>query len=316
MTLNPLVDEAWDDFRRSLARKGRSARTLDVYRRSYEAFWAWAEKQGIGPDPAGITHTVINQWVDDMLTTPAIRNGQPILDPETGEPRPVALNTVRIRWANLRPFFTWWAAELETVSPFLKADTPKLMERPVPVVSLGDLRALLHAADGKGYEERRDQALIRFMVDVGARVGEVVAMTTDSWDRRNDLVTITGKTGTRIVPVSPSTGEAMARYGRQRNQHAKAHLPAWWLGYKGGLGVSGVAQVLARRSEQAGLERIHPHRLRHSWAHLLKQAGAAEGDLMALGGWSTSATVHRYGRSAAVARAQDAARTIALGDRL
>jgi len=31
-----------------------------------------------------------------------------------------------------------------------------------------------------------------------------------------------------------------------------------------------------------------PHMLRHSWAHMLKQAGAGEGDLMALGGWSTS----------------------------
>lgn len=316
MDLDPTIEEAWDDFRRSLARKGRSARTVGIYRRSLEEFWTWAEQAGLPPDPAKVTSADINGWVDHMLAEPAIRNGRPILDPVTGEARPVTGNTVRIRWQNLRPFFSWYAKEMDTDNPFDNADTPGLTEQPVPVVSLDDIRAILHAAEGSGFEERRDQALIRFMVDTGARLGEIVSMTTTSWDRKADVVTLVGKTGTRTEPLSPSTGEAMSRYVRLRRQRPHANLPAFWLGVRGPLRDSGVQQVLARRSREAGLARIHPHQLRHTWAHQLKSAGASESDLMALGGWSTSAMVHRYGKSAATARAHDAARRIALGDKL
>ncbi len=78
----------------------------------------------------------------------------------------------------------------------------------------------------------------------------------------------------------------------------------------------GVAQMLYRRCDQADVPRVHPHALRHSWAHEMKRAGAGEGDLMALGGWSSPVMVHRYGRSAAVARAHETGRRIAIGDRL
>jgi integrase len=141
-------------------------------------------------------------------------------------------------------------------------------------------------------------------------------MTTDSWNRRTDVVTLVGKTGTRTYPVSPAAGEAMMRYVRLRSQHRKANLPALWLGPRGPLGASGVAQMLYRRCDEAGIPRVHPHALRHSWAHMAKLEGASEGDLMALGGWSSTQMVHKYGKSAAVARAHETARRIAIGDDL
>jgi site-specific recombinase XerD len=318
--LLPPLEDAWADFARSRSRKGRSVHTLNIYRKSYEQFWRWAETEGLLPDPGAITHRHVNAWTSAMLAAPLVRNGNVMfdLDPGTGEriPRPIQPNTVRIRWQNLRPFFSWWAEEMEEPNPFDKADTPRLEERPVPVVALDDVRAMLHACAGTDFEARRDTAIIRFLIDTGTRVGELVGMTLDSWDRRQDLVTLTGKTGTRIVPISPSTGEALARYMRVRQRQPHAASKALWIGARGRLSASGVAQMLNRRADQAEVPRLHPHVFRHSWAHELKRAGASEGDLMALGGWTTSTMVHRYGKSAAVARAQETGRRIALGDRL
>ena len=318
--LLPPLEDAWADFARSRSRKGRSVHTLNIYRKSYEQFWRWAETEGLHPDPGAITHRHVNAWTSAMLAAPLVRNGNVMLDldPGTGEriPRPIQPNTVRIRWQNLRPFFSWWAEEMEEPNPFDKADTPRLEERPVPVVALDDVRAMLHACAGTDFEPRRDTAIIRFLIDTGARVGELVGMTLDSWDRRRDLVTLTGKTGTRIVPISPSTGEALARYMRVRQRQPHAASKALWIGARGRLSASGVAQMLNRRADQAEVPRLHPHVFRHSWAHELKRAGASEGDLMALGGWTTSTMVHRYGKSAAVARAHETGRRIALGDRL
>ena len=79
-------------------------------------------------------------------------------------------------------------------------------------------------------------------------------MTLDSWDRRQDLVTLTGKTGTRIVPVSPSTGEALARYVRVRQRQPHASSNALWIGVRGPLGDSGVAQVIDYRCPHRGAQ--------------------------------------------------------------
>jgi integrase len=319
--LHPTLEDAWGDFRRSLARKGRSEHTLSIYRKSFDAFWRWAETNDLRPDPGAITYKDVNAWVDEMMESPATRGGrvQYELEPETGarRPRKVTTNTIRIRWQNLRPFFSWWAAEMDEPNPFDRADAPRLNEHPVPVVPLDDLRLLLHTCDGKTFEDRRDTALIRLLIDTGARVGEIVAMTVDSWDRRADVATLTGKTGTRTVPLSPSTGEAMARYLRARARHPQAtRLGMLWLGLRGKLGAGGIAQMLYRRCDEAGVPRLHPHMLRHTWAHEMKRAGAGESDLMALGGWSTPAMVHRYGKSAGIARAHETGRRIAIGDRL
>ena len=205
--LLPPLEDAWSDFARSRARKGRSVHTLNIYRKSYEQFWRWAETEGLPPDPGAVTRRHVNAWTSAMLVAPLVRNGSVTfdVDPDTGDrvPRPIQPNTVRIRWQNLRPFFSWWAEEMEEPNPFDKADVPRLEERPVPVVALDDVRAMLHACAGTDFEARRDTAIIRFLIDTGARVGELVGMTVDSWDRRQDLVTLTGKTGTRIVPDLP-----------------------------------------------------------------------------------------------------------------
>lgn len=316
------LEDAWSDYRRSLARRGRTRGTEQVYRKSFLSFWRWAIAHGHPPDPSAIDHKILNAWTDDLLTAPATRNGRPMMttDPDTGErvPKNLEPSTRRIMFLNVRPFFSWWVHEEGGTNPFDRADVPAVpRDEGVPLVALDDLRAVLATCASRvDFTDRRDEAIIRTLLDTGARRGELVGATLDAWDRRNDLLTLTGKTGTRTVPLSLSTGEAMARYVRVRRGHAYAEHPALWLGPKGPLRDSGVAQVLARRCELAGVARINPHKLRHTWAHLFRADGGAEGDLMYLAGWTSTEMAHRYGRSAAMERAQDAARRISVGDRL
>lgn len=312
------LEDHWADFRRSLARRNRADATLTVYRKSFDAFWRWAVAEGIS-DPAEVDHRVINRWTDYMLTAPAIRNGRPVVDRTTGEPKTLEASTRRIRFSNLRPFFSWYAKEFDAPHPFDRADAPgDDRPAPVPVVELDDIRRMLSTcANWKAdFADARDAAIIRVLFDTGARLGELVALTVDGWQRRHDLLTLTGKTGTRIVPISPSTGEALSRYRRHRDKHADHRLDAMWLGRRGALGPTGVAQLLNRRCDLAGIPHINPHRFRHTWAHEFRAEGGNEGDLMYLAGWTSTAMAHKYGKSAANERAQQAARAINLGDRL
>ena len=228
----------------------------------------------------------------------------------------LAPSTVSLRWRNLRPFFAWWANETDRPNPFDGTDQPRAAPPPPDVLAPEDVRALLATCGGRSFEDRRDRAVILTLLDTGARRGELTGLRTDDWDRRTDLLTLDGKTGLRVVPVSPPVGEALARYLRSRADHPQAGLEWMWLGKRGRLGESGVAQILARRGVEAGLGRINPHRLRHSWAHYFRAAGGSEGDLMYLAGWKTAAMAHRYGASAAAERAREAARKLSLVERV
>jgi integrase len=73
---------------------------------------------------------------------------------------------------------------------------------------------------------------------------------------------------------------------------------------------SGLYQVLRRRCREAGLPSIHPHAIRHTFAHEWLAGGGQEGDLMRLAGWRSRQMLDRYGRSAADERVREAYRRL------
>ncbi|RKS77579.1 site-specific recombinase XerD [Motilibacter peucedani] len=227
-------------------------------------------------------------------------------------------STARSRQLALRRFSAWLLEEGESsTDALLGTKPPKLDTKVVEPLTDGQLKALVAACSGTEMRDRRDEALVRFMAESGARAGEVVALAVADVDLKAGTATVRrGKGGKgRTVPFGPQTVRSIDRYLRARRTHRLAEDPALWLGDRGkAFSYDALHKTLAMRAERAGIDGFHPHRLRHTAAHRWLAAGGSEGGLMAVAGWTRPDMLLRYTKAQASARAADEARRLNLGD--
>ncbi|HUO37121.1 MAG TPA: tyrosine-type recombinase/integrase [Mycobacterium sp.] len=289
-------------FARALRVEGKADRTITIYTDSIVSFTAWLHEAHQGADLDALSRDNVLEWLNHLR----------------GTGRSPA--TVITRWQGMRRFANWLLAEdFVEDDPLAGITVDKPEPPPVPIFTDDELTALVGACTGKGFRERRDELVIRMLVDCGLRVSELTGIDVEDLDLDGQTVTVTGKgNGVRKAYYGARTALALDRYLRVRTRHDLAGLAALFIGERGGLRPDGVRHRLKVRAEMAGLDpaTVNPHRFRHTNAHDFLLAGGQERDLKRLMGWRSDAMLERYGASAADHRAREAARRLKRGDRI
>jgi site-specific recombinase XerD len=275
----------------------RSPRTIETYTAGINSFLQWCDRTGITPE---ITKPNAQAWVADLL--------------DTGR-QPATATT----WLGaLKRFSAWLADEQEIpTDPLVRMPAPKLDRKVTNALTDDQIGLLLKTCKGATLRDRRDEAILRLLLETGLRAAELVDLQVGDVDLANgSLIVNRGKGGKgRVVPFGARTATALDRWLRTRQRYADPANTQLFVGANiKSFSYWGLAATLRRRAKEAGVEGFHVHLTRHTAATRWLRAGGSEQGLMAVAGWTNRQMLDRYTAASASERAAAEARNLNLGD--
>jgi site-specific recombinase XerD len=261
--------------------KSASPRTLKNYRdalaayRSYrgEAFTHWREAQA--------DH--FRDYLYDLMK------------------RGLKRSTVRLRFAALRSFYKFLVLRRGLpVNPVAQVQLPK-PERSLPVVlTLSQIEELLGlpgripaSKQAPPWLLARDTAILELFYSCGLRVSELCGLDVDDIDFLGESVKVFGKGAKeRLVPIG---GPALSALQRYRQMAGVTQGPLFLSSRKTRITQQAVDLLLKKYLNLSSIPfKISPHKLRHSFATHLLDAGADLRSVQTLLGHASLSTTQIY----------------------
>ncbi|MDH3686390.1 MAG: tyrosine-type recombinase/integrase [Myxococcales bacterium] len=216
--------------------------------------------------------------------------------------------TVGRKLASLRSFFAHLVREgVRGADPSLGIPGPRQPRRLPRPLSVDDCHALADAPPqrpGAGADEDspgslRDHAIVELLYGAGLRVAELCGLDRGAIDVHRGRVRVLGKGGReRVVPLPAGAHEAVAAHlgaGGDPQVPAFVALRARRGEEPRRLGARDVRRILLRLARDANVaDRVHPHRLRHSYATHLLDMGADLREIQELLGHRSLSTTQKY----------------------
>ena len=221
--------------------------------------------------------------------------------------------TLGRRLAGVRSFFRFLQRdEVIALDPTTGIPAPKLPKRAPRPLSVDDCFALAESdstppADGAEQPRRtlarlRDRAIVELLYGTGIRVGELAALDVRDLDLHRSEVRVMGKGNKeRVVPIPEKARLALEEWLAARRRPGLLAEPLFTVLRRNHepearrLSARDVRRGLERRGQQGGVDdRVHPHRLRHSYATHLLDMGADLREIQELLGHASLSTTQKY----------------------
>lgn len=249
--------------------RGASPNTLAAYGRDLSEYAEFLGSRGThGPDD--VTREDVTAFIGSLRA------------------RSLAPKSIERKVAALKGFHKFLVREgLTENHPTARLPLPKVPERLPDVISIDDVDRLLAQPFRDGALGLRDRALLEMLYGCGFRVSEIIGLDVIDVDHGEGFIRVFGKgSKERAVPIGGMAWNALDAYlkaGRpflRPKSSVRAAESAVFLNNRGGrLSRQSVFRMVRDHGAAVGLEGLHPHTLRHSFATHMLEGGA---DLRAL----------------------------------
>jgi integrase/recombinase XerD len=260
--------------------RGSSSHTVEAYGRDLERYVKALEEKGVN-EPDDVTRPLIEEHLEHLA--------------EEG----YAPSSVERALSAIKSFHRFMLQEeMSSVSPAAALPLPKKAERLPDVLSVRQALALLDQPFPKTAAGQRDRAIIEVLYGCGLRVSELTGLDVGAVSLEDEVVRVIGKgSKERLVPLMGSAHEALAEYlsdwrGELVSSRSGA---AVFLNVRGGrISRQSVFAIVERAGRVVGIDGLHPHTLRHSFATHMLQGGADIRIVQELLGHSSIQTTQLY----------------------
>lgn len=209
--------------------------------------------------------------------------------------------TVRLHFAALRTFYRFLSERFNLKdNPLKQVQLPKLGRKLPFVLTPNQIDELLGAPLRVPKEKQapvwmpaRDAAILEFFYSSGLRLSELTGLNVSDVDPYSESVRVLGKgRKERVVPVGAPALKAIQQY----RHAAKVETGPLFLNKaRKRLGVTAVWALLKRYLKHTSIpQEVSPHKLRHSFATHLLDAGADLRSVQSLLGHASLSTTQIY----------------------
>ena len=276
--------------------EGKSPRTVEWYNEVLQLFLNWLVKNGLPTGLDQIGEPEVRSFVLHLQQTPG-RTGKLL-----------SSHSINNRVRALRAFFSWMAKKGFTKTHRLKdMRPPKTVERVIEPLSEAEIKAILGSINAGTVLGARNLALVSLMLDTGLRVSEIASLKVDDVYMEDHYVKVLGKgSKERIVDFGVACRRSLIDYCMHfRVDPALDRVVEFFLSVDGyPLTPAAVQSLMVRLGRSAGVPRLHPHLLRHTYATSYLTGGGNMFVLKYNLGHSTLSMVENYvhitGRIAAI----------------
>ena len=262
--------------------RNASPRTVEAYHRSLQLFRRWAGESFVTWEACGAD--IFRSWLYEAMN------------------EELKTSTIRLRFAALRSFYEYMMRrEGLQASPLAEVCLPKASQSLPVHLSLHQMEELLSLplrvpVDKKSpaWLPYRDVAILELFYSCGMRLSELVGLNADSLHPGGNCIRVLGKgRKERLVPVGDYAREAVECYRDMAGVSGSEPLF-----------ISRLRRRMSCRSVQLMLDKylrcseipfhISPHKLRHTFATHLLDAGADLRAVQEMLGHSSLATTQIY----------------------
>ncbi len=205
--------------------------------------------------------------------------------------------TIHLKMSALRSFYRWLVRDGQMKqNPLVGLMMPKKPRRLPKFLTVQQMETLLSAPlkGGDNVAAWRDKAMLEVLYSAGLRIHELVGLNDDDVDVLGEIVRVRGKgKKERLAPLGGPAVETLQKYMALRGREARG--PLFVNRFGGRITARSAQRMLKKYLLAVGLDPgLTPHKLRHSFATHMLDAGADLRSVQELLGHASLSTTQIY----------------------